>query len=248
MNDASIEMPAARWTRPRWLAFIALIFAAHVALIFLAGEKKTAVPRAATNVPTLKLADDSDELLALTDPTLFVLPHQQDFASAAWLKMPPLNPPTNRWTEAPHWLPLSAENLGATFQQFMQTNYFAGDPLDFKPPPELSESVLPVEPVPAQNSTMQIEGEIAARQLPAQTSLTNWPYADVLAPCAVQALVDAAGHVVSTVLLESSGYKEADDQALELARALRFRPSASPAFGRVIFNWHTVPPVNGQNR
>ena len=88
----------------------------------------------------LKLANDSDELLALNDPTLFALPHQRDFASAVWLKMPAEKPPPISATRNRRsWLPLSAEKLGATFRQFMQTNYFAGQPLDFKPAPKLSE-------------------------------------------------------------------------------------------------------------
>ena len=94
---------------------------------------------------------------------------------------------------------------------------------------------------------MQIEGELAQRQLPSEISLTNWPYADVLQPCVVQVLVDAAGNVVSTVILTSSGYDAADQRALELARALSFKPASRLAVGRVIFNWHTVPPATTTN-
>lgn len=252
MNEAAANPPALElagpkhgegWTLKRWLAVIALVFVAHVALIVLFGEKKEIVPRAVTNVPTLKLADNSDELLALNDPTLFALPHQRDFASAVWLKMAAVKQPSFRWTEPPRWLPLSADGLGAAFGQFMQTNFFASHPPDFRPVPELSTPTLPVEPSLAQNSTMQIEGELAQRQLPTQISLPNWPYADVLVPCVVQVLVDTAGNVVSTVLLTPSGYDAADQSALEIARALRFTPLSHLTFGRIIFNWHTVPPA-----
>ena len=57
------------WMRGRWLTLIALVFAAHVALLFIFGGRKQIVPRAVTNVPTLKLADNSSEWLALNDPT-----------------------------------------------------------------------------------------------------------------------------------------------------------------------------------
>jgi len=74
------------------------------------------------------------------------------------------------------------------------------------------------------------------------------PYNDVIAPSRVQVLVDAAGNVGSAVLLppdnplESAGhYDAADRRALELARAARFAPAPSLTFGRLIFNWHTVP-------
>ena len=242
------------WSRTRWLTVIALVFAAHVALIFLFGEKKEIAPRAVTNVPMLKLAGNS-ELLALNDPTLFVLPHQRDFASAVWLKVPDVKQPSFRWTEPPRPLPLSADKLGMAFGQFMQTNFFASEPFDFKPAAELSTPTLPVEPAPAQNSTMQIEGELAQRQLPAQINLTSWPYADVIAPSKVQVLVDAAGNVVSAILLPPDNgftaadyYDAANQRALEIARALRFAPSSSLTFGRIIFNWHTVPLTNETNR
>lgn len=260
MNDAAANPPAPElaepkrskgWTPFRWLAVIALVFTTHIALIFLFGEKKEIIPSADTKlIPTLTLANNSGELLALSDPTLFALPHQRDFASAVWLKMSAVKQPLFRWTEPPHLLPLAADNLGMAFGQFMQTNFFASQPLDFKPVPELSTPALPVEPAPAQNSTMRIEGDLAQRQLPAQISLTNWPYADVIAPSKVQVLVDADGNVVSTILLPPDNgftaadyYGAADQRALEIARALHFTPSSSVTFGRIIFNWCTVPPI-----
>jgi TonB family protein len=231
------------WSRNRWLALILIAFAAHVGFILAFGERKPAAPRTTANVPALQLANESDELLALNDPTLFALPHQRDFASAAWLKMLDLKPPSFRWTEPPRWLPLSADGLGAAFGRLMQTNFFASHQLDVKPVLTLSTPMPPVEPMLAQNSTMQIEGDLAQRQLPMPITLMNWPFADVLSPCVVQALVDAKGNVVSTVLLKSSDYKDADDKALAIARSLRFKPSPSLTIGRIIFNWHTVPPT-----
>jgi hypothetical protein len=158
MNEVTTHSPALElaepkrskdWTPVHWLAVIALVFATHIALIFLFGEKKEIIPRAVTDVPTLTLTDNSDELLALNDPTLFALPHQRDFASAAWLKMAAVKQPLFRWTESPRPLPMAADGLGAAFGQFMQTNFFVSQPLDFKPVPELSIPTLPVETAPA---------------------------------------------------------------------------------------------------
>jgi TonB family protein len=222
------------WTRSRWLTLVALVFAAHVLLLFAFGGRKQIVPRAVTNVPTLKLADDSSEWLALNDPTLFVLPHQKDFASAIWLPAHVLEPP--------RWLPLSADELGLAFNQFMQTNRFASFELQLKSPVKLSAPGLPVEPALAKTSTLQIQDGLAQRRLSDAINLPSWPYADVLAPSVVQAVVDAPGNVVSTVLLSPSGYDAADQRALELARAARFAPSSRLTIGRMIFNWHTVPP------
>jgi TonB family protein len=248
MNDApAIELAEPKpqgegWSRKKWLALIALVFAAHIALIFALGEKGEIVPRPVTNVPRLKLANDSDELLALDDPTLFALPHEQDFASAVWLKISGVKQPPFRFTESPRYLLApDAENLGATFQQFMQTNYFAGYQLDFKPQPRLSEPVLTIEPALAQNSTLQIVGELAQRKLLNEINPPSLPFNDVIAPSKVQALVDTAGNVVSVVLLESSGLDAADSRALEIARAARFAPAKNLAVGQMIFNWRTIP-------
>jgi TonB family protein len=223
------------------LTFVALVFAAHVLLLFVFGGRKQIVPRAVANVPTLNLTDNSSQWLALNDPTLFALPHQKDFASAGWLPVPVTNSPPFRWPESPRWLPLSANELGLAFSQFMQTNRFAGFQPGFKPPVKFSTPALPVEPALAQASTLQIPGDLA-RRLPAAIHLPSWPYADVLAPSVVQAVVDAAGNVVSTVLLSPSGFDAADQYALDFARAARFTPAARLTIGRMIFNWHTVPP------
>lgn len=231
------------WSRNHWLTVVLLAFAAHIALVFLFGAKKQIAPRAVTNVPTLTLANTADELLALNDPTLFALPHQRDFAAIVWLKTPAVKAPSFRWTEPPRWLPLSAADLGATFGRLMPTNFFVRTPFDFQPVLMLSTPAAPMEPMLAQNSTMKFEGELAQRQLPAQINLTNWPFADVLTPSVVQLLVDATGNVVSTVILTPSGYDAADQRALAIARTLRFRPAASLTMGRILFNWHTVPPT-----
>lgn len=264
MNAAPAESPSVGlaepkrsegWTRARWFTVIALIFAAHIGFIFVFGERGQIVPRAATDVPVLQLASDADELIALNDPTLFALPHQRDFASAVWLKMPDVPPPSFRYKESLQPLPLPpVRSLGATFGQFMETNLFASRALDFKPSPRLSTPTLPLEPLLAQNSTLRVEGELAQRLLPTQISLTNWPYADVIAPTRVQVTVDEAGNVFSCVLLPSdnsleaaSHYANADQRALEIARALRFKPSPHLTVGWMIFNWHTVPPTATTN-
>lgn len=200
------------------------------------------------NVPHLTLADNSSELLALDDPTLFVLPHTNDFTSVVWLKTYTSQAPDFRWPEPPGELPLAAENLGAVFTRFMQTNVFARFSSDFKPPAKLSEPVLPLPPMFADASTLQITGELAQRKLLNPASLTNWPYADVIAPSKVQVLVDKAGAVFSAVLFppenrDAVQSDPANRRALELARAARFAPSSRLTVGQMIFNWRTVPPT-----
>ena len=249
---AAPKLPSEGWSRQRWLTLVSLVFAAQVALIFALGEKKFLPPPAVTNVPQLTLADGSSELIALDDPTLFALPHANDFASAVWRQMPVAPQPSFRWTEPPGELQSPAhENLGAVFTRFIQTNPFAAPPLDFKPEPKLSEPVLPLPPVFAEYSTLQISGDLAQRRLLNENEihLPSLTFNDVLAPSKVQALVDAEGKVVSAVLLPSENPIETlgrtdkgDTNALAFARGLRFSSSSRLTVGQLIFDWRTVAP------
>ena len=179
----------------------------------------------------LKLADSSDELLALDDPTLFALPHSEDFVTAMWSQAPVVKQPPFRWTEAPRWLPLSANELMAVFNRFMQTNRFAGFALQLKPPVRLSTPAPPIGAGARANFHDARRGRFGATTVAHPDHLPSWPYADVVAPSKVQLLVDEAGNVVSAILLPSdnnlealSHYDAADQRALELARARVSRP------------------------
>lgn len=237
------------WSRQRWLTTVALVFAAQVAVIFALGERHVPAPRAVGDVPRLTLAAGSSELLALDDPTLFVLPQPGDFAFAGQGRTNAAPRQFLHWTEPPLPPLLAAGNLGAIFAQFMRTNAFAAPANSLKLRPRLSEPPLPALPVLAGNSSLRIEGELAGRKLLTAVDLTNWPYADVIEPSRVLVLVNAAGQVVSAVLLPpaspietASHYHPADASALALARHLRFAPAPGLAVGRLIFEWRTVLP------
>jgi TonB family protein len=229
-----------RWPLRRWLMFIALVLVAHVAAIFIFGEYRFPRPRPVINAPQIQVAGNAAEWIALDDPTLFVLPHAADFDRVT---MPSAPPPAFRWTEAPRWLPLSAQNLGAAFARFMQTNSFDAYPLDFKPSPKMNVSSMSLAPAVAGGSTLRMDNSLAARRLSGEVALPDLPYSDVIRPTKVQAAVNADGSVLSVVLLDSSGYKDADERALEIARAIRFKPSRHPTIGQMSFDWRTVPPA-----
>jgi hypothetical protein len=264
MNPASAESPSAglagtvpprrepsgndSWTLGRWLMLIALFYAAHVLLLFAFGARKPIVPRPVTNVPALKLTEDAGEWFALNDPTLFALPHLGSFASAFRMQTDVAKQPSFPRTEPSADLSLSAQELGTVFNEFMQTNHFAGFELQLKPPIKLSTSGLPIEPVLAQTSMLVIQGDVVRRPLLNPIDVPSLPYNDVIVPSKVQVVVDAAGNVISAVLLpsdnplEAAGHWEAADRrALELARSARFAPAPHLSIGRRIFTWHTVP-------
>jgi hypothetical protein len=237
-----------KWPLSRWLLLIVLVLAAHVVLIFMFGGRKPVVPRAVTNVPEMALANSSNEWLILNDPTLFALPHLAGFAGPMLRDQQIGQFHRQEWTESPRWLPLPVGELGALFSQFMQTNPFPTFRFELKPPPRFTLPLVSLEPNFAGTSTLHIEGGLARRPLLMPMELPSWPYADVIAPTRVQVLVNAAGYVVSVVLLPSDNPGEvhdadADQRALELARAARFAPAPGLTIGKLIFDWCTVAPA-----
>jgi len=244
MSPAPIE--PRRWPRRRWWLLIALVFAAHLGLIFAFGDRKPITPRPPAPAPLLSLAADSSELLALNDPTLFALPHRESFAGAAWLKIPALKFEPFRWTEPPRLLSLPVAELGATFARFMQTNAFAPFELEVKPAPEFASPVAPeIRPTVPARSTLHLAGGLELRRLLNPPDLPPKPWPDLLTNSVVQVVVFADGNVLSSTLLSSSGSPDADELALKTANAARFEPLRNGAtnltFGTLIFEWQTVP-------
>jgi hypothetical protein len=102
-------------------------------------------------------------------------------------------------------------------------------------------------------SSVRAEGDLGGRALETVPALPSWPHADVLSSSVVQVMVDAKGFVLSPTLVAASGLKEADLKAIEAAKQVRFQPvpsarvlGAGPrgelAWGRLVFDWHTLPP------
>jgi hypothetical protein len=242
---AAPKTPETRWSRQRWIFWITFAFATHVALIFIFGTNKRIAPRAVNDVPHFRLADQNSALIALGNPALFALPNEHDFASAVWLKIPKLTPPSFHYDERPGWLPLTFENLGAGFSKFMQTNRSAPLQLDYKPEPPLAQPVVALESALPTNSTLVMVGELAQRRRLNQIVLPSLPLNNVIEPSRVQVLVTAAGDVFSAVLLPSGNpldhNADADQRALTLALTLRFAPAADSMLGELIFQWHTLP-------
>ncbi len=253
MNDASASPtleapPSSGALQKKFLLLVAFAVATHVSLVFLFGTKKEIAPLPATNVPQLQLAEAGDELLELDNPALFALPNARDFSAAVWQKNPAVPLPSFRYHEEPRWLPLASENLGAAFAQFLQTNRFGNFTPDLKPAPQFAELLPVADDALPQRTTLEISGALAQRKLLSAPALPVLPLNDVPAPSTVQVLVNPAGHVASAVLLPPQNVAEAagraaagDTNAVAIALGLRFAPAPQPAFGEIIFHWHTTP-------
>ncbi len=258
MNDASasptLDAPQNSGAlQKKFLLLVVFALATHTALIVLFGTKKEIVPRPASNVPQLQLAEAGDELLELDNPALFALPNARDFSAAVWQKNPAVPLPSFRYHEEPRWLPLAPENLGAAFAQFLQTNRFGSFTPDLKPAPMFATPAAVFMSDLPQNSTLQISGALARRKLVSSPALPALELNDILAPSKVKVLVDPTGNVSSAVLLplenplETAGHSAAGDtNAVAIALGLKFLPAPQPTFGEIIFHWHTVP-INSTN-
>jgi TonB family protein len=253
MSSTSVEPRP--WPQRRWWIFVALVFGVQLGLIFWLSDKSAARPRAPGSVPSLRLAGNAAaDLLALSDPTLFALPHRQGFSGLAWLRIWQPEPRFFDWSEGPRWLELSVQRLGAAFDRSSETADFNPPASPARPEPELT--IAEVDPLPSApaHSRLRLEGGLVGRRLITPIELQPEPHTDLLTDSVVQIVVNSAGRLTSVpVLLSRSGSKDADDHALRIARTARFdaiisegpgkvtNPMADLTWGRMIFEWHTVP-------
>lgn len=237
-----------------WLA-VALVFAAQVGLLFWLGNPPAIKPTERPPAPKIHLdASGSEEWLALQDPTLFVLPHRENYSGAAWLRIKPLDFTPTNWSEPVRPLPLSEERLGAPFADFMQTNL----PPRYQPELGSGADFTDLNPLPMESislpSALRVAGDLAKLKLLTPLQLPPQTNADLLTNTVIQLLVDARGNPFSPVILASCGSPQADAEALtNYARAVRFQPAEQAALGTVppdkmtsgklIFEWQTKPPA-----
>lgn len=250
-----VEHPSRGISGLKFLLAILAVFAVQVALTFWIGYPPAVKHFEPPTVPVIYVADDRyRDLLAINDPTLFILPHRENFSGDAWLKTTPLKFSPTNWTEPARPLELPREQLGGTFVAFMQTNR----PARFHPRIDsgLDTATAAATPLPPISipSQMFVEGDLAHLRLLTRFALPPRTNSDLLTNTVIQMTVDAQGYPYSWVISSGSGSDDADRLALtNYARAIRFSPPVAEALsiipadkmvsGRLIFEWQTVPPA-----
>ena len=237
-----------------WIAVV-LVFAAQVALIFWLGNPPPPTPLKLSEAPVIHMSGSgSEEMLALLDPTLFVLPHRDNFSGDAWLKIQPQKFAPTNWTEPPRPLPLRTEQLGAAFVSFMQTNRPPRYQLALESGFDSGGGDAPPMESICGPSALRVEGDLARLRLLTSLRLPPQTNSELLTNTVIQLLVNAQGYPFSPVISSGSGSTEADALALtNYAKAVRFAPAQEAALGtvppnnvtvgRLIFDWQTVPPA-----
>jgi hypothetical protein len=248
--NAAPDQPFMWSARRRW-GVIAVAVLAQFALIHWFSERSPRPLRTADARPALQLAAFAqNEWLTLNTPTLFALPHPLGFSGRAWLKLPEQDYRPGSSTNGPQWLGLTAEALGATFREFLKTNRTGRAAVSIRPVPALSAPSIATTPIRAQ-ARVELSPALQVRGLKSRWSLPVWTNAETLQASEVQVIVDAAGHPVSAVLLNSSGLRSADSHALEMvrtalfgadpARAATADPTDGLVTGQLEFHWITLP-------
>ncbi len=260
MNTAPSEEPVhpevphpdeVSWSPWQWLIGIALIFGLHVVLFHFLAKREPQQVRALRNTATVQLADPLPDTLALSDPTLFALPHPRGFAAFTWLQTTLVTNTPFRWTEAPRLLALPVDELGATFLKLAEKSRLPMPEIAFIPPAVPSVIAAIDLPPTRTNSVLRLDEVFATRPLrQPYPSLPLQPPSESLTNTVVQVLVNPRGQVVSASIVPShpgNRSTEVEQTALQIARRLWFHPvpeSTPPLLGRVIFEWATTPPTN----
>jgi TonB family protein len=245
---APIDQDLARWPRPTWLILIALLLSIQLAGIFSSSvpvKARTAyapMPKfVALHTPRGDAADAWNGLDTLDDPLLFASADWNGFSGTAWMR---LHSASNIFEEE---LPqpgfLTYEEAWRQFRTPLPDRVAARIDYHLEPRPL---AVPEINSVPA--SSVRLEGGAAKRKLSQPLPLPPQYYNDVLGSSEVQVLIDPDGLVISARLLESSGLRKADQDAVQLAREARFSPlpeasadeKPEPEFGKLIFNWFAL--------
>ena len=252
MTSATVEPRA--WPLRCWGVMVALIFGVQLGLIFWLGSTAPIYPVPAAPALTLHLSGQAlTELRALSDPTLFTLPHPPGLAGPVTRNMPRPEFRPFEWSAPTNRLPLAIDRLGTVFSQLVETSEFSA--LQLPAQPEAAPTLPELAPLAilTDQSVLQLEDGLAQRRLLAPLQLKSCTNTDILASSVVRVVVDAGGRPVSVTLLSSSGSTAADQYALDQAWAARFepwspnsaetlsKPTEQLSWGRMIFRWHTIP-------
>jgi hypothetical protein len=256
MSAALIDLP--RWSNRKWLSTIFLVFLLQLALILYLGERPSVPLPPPPFRTSIQLTPEpwSEEQMAsspmLADPTLFALPQPKSFSGSAWFTFSPVEHSFVDWDEPHRWLELETNRLGMDFSFLVEKRDSQPWLIADKAMPPLAGIEVLTAPQPMRTqSRLRLEGDLAGRGLLSPIDLPSWASGDILTNSVAQIIVDSHGFTVSAILLSSSGFPEADLFALKTANSAQFEPlpfkpgqkrRADPlAFGRIIFEWHTVP-------
>ena len=165
------------WSRQRWLMLIALVFAAQVAVHFC--PRRKTIPAAARRgeCPATDAGGQFQRTARARRPDALCPAARERFRArrlAGNRRRVECRRFAGRNRRASCRSPAAKISARCSAGSCRQTRLPDFQP-DFKPPPKLSEPVLPLPPMFAENSTLRINGELAQRKLLTPAKLPSGP-------------------------------------------------------------------------
>ena len=237
-----IERDLVRWNKPKWAGMVLFLIAVQVSLIYYVGRQPDVrevhpnLPRSSFSLnPGLPGASPTE------NPLLFATAQWNGFSGAGWMNQPEAGNPTSESLPPPRLLSLHRA------KDILPERPLPGSPYSLKyrlQPPSLA----PAATSSSSTSQLSVQGSVATRGLAAPLDLPPQHHNDVIGSSSVQVGVDSDGTVISARLINSSGFRKADTDALALARQARFNPAPPVSgsegteidWGKLVFHWHAL--------
>lgn len=245
--EREIDKDLTPWSRNRWIGVIATVLGVQSALIFLSSQttvhsrgiypKET---RIRFSSPAAR--EEGSELIQLEDSMLFSAAHRRGFSGSAWMAKSPLFAVSNSELPPPEYL---------RYGQVRE--HFPGAQTEFP------KVVRHPQPAPIPSETGEVEQEFIGKSRLIVEGFSGWDLSNTIAPpvqfyndavgrSTVEAIVSPEGAVLSVRLLQGSGSKTADADALALSRTARFHRQTvdldqreeQVAIGKLIFDWFAL--------
>lgn len=226
----------------------------QLALVYLFGQR--AMPSLSVAPPRVEaawewLAEQPEFLAGLPDPAVLAEVTDRGFSGALWRRREGQSAAGLDWERGVSRL----SAVGAVGPVFAPGGIGESSPGQVAyaaplAPGQPSPGAFEESGPPPPTSILRLGGELTARRLLFPGEVPAWPHTDVLAPSAVQLLVERDGTVLSAALLPpGSGVEAADREALRWAQQFRFEVvedggggTRGLQWGTVTWVWRTVEP------
>ncbi|MGC8743241.1 MAG: energy transducer TonB [Verrucomicrobiia bacterium] len=249
MSDATHNLPV---LSPKRLARVAAaIFLIHLFVAFVFSEKVSTIksnyqPQFLSKMTFEPIRSDS-ETYQLFSPALFAFATPNSFSGKVWLKEKFAPQQYYEWSDAAFWLRLIPDYLGNDFKNLLASIKSDSRAELRETPPSVTVVENASPPIAQSASRIRVEGELSKRPLLRAPELPIFYSNDIYPPSIVYAVVNEDGFVISSALINESGYPAADTAAIELTKKLIFTPLKSQQnyqrykktmFGKIIFDWY----------
>jgi TonB family protein len=236
-----------RWSRIRWIATIGGFLLFQLLFLYVVmdrplNESNLRGPRIVARMMSKPLTEEwFSQNIFSSDPLLFPLASQHGFSQQGWMTVNRPNYVLPDEIEPPHWLALRTERLGLVPPSEQKSEL----PFELGQQSTPQTEALPVfvsAVVPRTNSVVRVDKKLSERAIGLPYSLPTRSSAEILDKSVIEIAVNGAGEVIARRVASSSGSKQADKDALQKAKLLRFRPlnAIGTIWGQAIFDWETA--------